>query len=81
LLANIALSALDDHFVQQWHGQMGTDEQRRKRTRTGQGNWRLIRYADLCRVRHKSAYAARRVMPHCSDRCRSVLVVGSLDAA
>ena len=25
---------------------MGTEEQRRKRTRTGQGNWRLIRYAD-----------------------------------
>jgi RNA-directed DNA polymerase len=41
----------------------------------------LIRYADLCRVRHKSAYAARRVMPHRSDRCRSVPVVGSLDAA
>ena len=46
MLANIALSALDDHFVQQWHEQMGTEEQRRKRTRTGQGNWRLIRYAD-----------------------------------
>src|SRR4051794_3489948 len=25
---------------------MGTDEQRRKRTRSGQGNWRLIRYSD-----------------------------------
>jgi RNA-directed DNA polymerase len=46
LLANIALSALDDHCTQQWHEQMGTDEQRRKRTRGGQGNWRLIRYAD-----------------------------------
>ncbi|MCA1617213.1 MAG: group II intron reverse transcriptase/maturase, partial [Acidobacteria bacterium] len=46
LLANIALSTLDDHFAQQWHEQMGTEEQRRKRTRTGQGNWRLIRYAD-----------------------------------
>jgi RNA-directed DNA polymerase len=41
----------------------------------------VIRYADLCRTRHKSAYAARRVMPHRSDRCRSVPVVGSLDAA
>jgi RNA-directed DNA polymerase len=48
LLANIALSALDDHYTQQWHEQMGTDEQRRKRTRSGQGNWRLIRYCDLC---------------------------------
>jgi RNA-directed DNA polymerase len=46
LLANIALSALDDHFTQQWHEQMGTEGQRRKRTRSGQGNWRLIRYAD-----------------------------------
>ena len=42
---------------------------------------RFVRYADLCRTRHKSAYAARRVMPHRSDRCRSVPVVGSLDAA
>jgi RNA-directed DNA polymerase len=23
----------------------------------------VIRYADLCRARHKSAYAARRIMP------------------
>jgi RNA-directed DNA polymerase len=46
LLANIALSALDDHYTQQWHEQMGTEGQRRKRTRIGQGNWRLIRYAD-----------------------------------
>jgi RNA-directed DNA polymerase len=46
LLANIALSALDDHFDQQWHQQMGTDGQRRKRKSNGQGNWRLIRYAD-----------------------------------
>jgi group II intron reverse transcriptase/maturase len=63
LLANIALSALDDHFDRQWHQQMGTSGQRCTRTRHGQGNWRLIRYADLCRVRHKSHYAARRVMP------------------
>ena len=46
MLANIALSALDDHFDQQWHQQMGTSEQRAKRRRKGQGNWRLIRYAD-----------------------------------
>jgi hypothetical protein len=63
LLANIALSALDDHYTQQWHEQMGTDEQRRKRTRSGQGNWRLVRYYDLCRARHKSAYADYRIMP------------------
>jgi RNA-directed DNA polymerase len=46
LLANIALSALDDHFTGQWQQQMGTQSQRRTRRRQGQGNWRLIRFAD-----------------------------------
>src|SRR5258708_3235757 len=46
LLANIALSALDDHFSRQWHQEMGSDGQRRKRRRDGQGNWKIIRYAD-----------------------------------
>jgi RNA-directed DNA polymerase len=46
LLANIALSALDEHFDRQWHQEMGTDGQRRKRRRSGQGNWKLIRFAD-----------------------------------
>jgi len=46
LLANIALSALDDHFAGRWQLQMRTDGQRRVRKRHGHGNWRLIRYAD-----------------------------------
>jgi RNA-directed DNA polymerase len=46
LLANIALSALDDHFDRQWHQEMGTEYQRAKRKRNGQGNWRICRYAD-----------------------------------
>ena len=46
LLANIALSALDDQFMRQWQVQMGTDGQRRKRRKNGLGNWRLIRFAD-----------------------------------
>jgi RNA-directed DNA polymerase len=46
LLANIALSALDDHFDQQWKNEMCTGPQRAKRRRNGQGNWRLIRYCD-----------------------------------
>lgn len=46
LLANIALSALDDYFDQQWQNEMGTPGQRAKRRRKGQGNWRLIRYCD-----------------------------------
>jgi len=46
LMANIALSVLDEHFGQQWREQMGTNKQRAKRKKNGQGNWRLIRYAD-----------------------------------
>ncbi len=46
LLANIALSALDDHFTRCWQQQMGTARQRQARRRHGLGNWRLIRYAD-----------------------------------
>jgi RNA-directed DNA polymerase len=46
LLANIALSALDDHFDQQRHLLMGTRLLREKRVRHSQGNWRFIRYAD-----------------------------------
>jgi RNA-directed DNA polymerase len=46
LLANIALSELDDHFDQQWRQEMGTGWQRRKRRNHGLGNWRLVRYCD-----------------------------------
>ena len=45
LLANIALSALDDHFTRQRETEMGR-HQRERRKRNGQGNWKLIRYAD-----------------------------------
>ena len=48
LLANIALSALDDYFDRQWHQEMGTSWQRSKRDRNGRGNWKIVRYADLC---------------------------------
>jgi RNA-directed DNA polymerase len=46
LLANIALSALDEHFDRQWREMMGTNYRRAKRRRLGLGNWRLIRFAD-----------------------------------
>jgi RNA-directed DNA polymerase len=49
LLANIALSALDEHFIQQWdpqYGEMGYRKRREARKRKGLANWRLIRYAD-----------------------------------
>jgi RNA-directed DNA polymerase len=46
LLANIALSTLDDHFAQQWKQEMATVPQRAKRRRHGEATYRLIRYAD-----------------------------------
>ncbi|MFI6803389.1 group II intron reverse transcriptase/maturase, partial [Streptosporangium canum] len=46
LLANIALSALDEHFDRQWREEMGTDKRRARRRKKGLGNWRLIRFAD-----------------------------------
>ncbi|WP_211264375.1 group II intron reverse transcriptase/maturase [Streptosporangium amethystogenes] len=46
LLANIALSALDEYFDRQWREMMSTDKRRRTRKRKGLGNWRIIRFAD-----------------------------------
>ncbi len=46
LLANIALSALDDHFIQMWDQQMGTQAARQRRKQHAQANYRLVRYAD-----------------------------------
>ena len=46
LLANVALSVLDDQFMQQWATTMATEQQRQKRRRHGQANYRLVRYAD-----------------------------------
>jgi RNA-directed DNA polymerase len=46
LLANITLTALDDHFSRVWQAQMGTTRQRARRRKNGLGNWRLIRFAD-----------------------------------
>ena len=47
LLANIALSALDDHFDQQWHrDRWAATGNGPNASGEGLGNWRLIRYAD-----------------------------------
>jgi RNA-directed DNA polymerase len=43
LLANVALSALDEHFARQWQS---ASWRRAKRRSQGLGNWRLVRYAD-----------------------------------
>jgi RNA-directed DNA polymerase len=63
LLANIALHVLDEHLQNQWRQMMGKEYHRTRRRRLGLGTWRVIRYADLCRARHKSAYVDRRIMP------------------
>lgn len=70
LLANIALSVLDEHFEAKWQA-MGTQQQRWRLNRKGVASYRLVRYADLCRARHKSAYAESRVMPMWSAGCLS----------
>lgn len=46
LLANIALSVLDDWFMDQHEQSMATIRQRDGRRQKGLPNWRLIRYAD-----------------------------------
>ncbi len=45
LLANLALSVLDEHFRARWEA-MGTQIQRFRATRRGAATYRLIRYAD-----------------------------------
>jgi len=45
LLANIALSVLDEHFTQKWE-ELGTASQRSRRRRAGEPVMRIIRYAD-----------------------------------
>jgi len=48
LLANIALTALDEHLMAPWRpgGAMSTQMRRRTRVRKNLPNWRLVRYAD-----------------------------------
>jgi RNA-directed DNA polymerase len=48
LLANIALSALDEHLMRSWKpgGAMSTPGRRAVRRRNGQPCWRIVRYAD-----------------------------------
>ena len=48
LLANIALSVLDEHLHAPWKpgGEMSTRVQRAKRVRHREPNWRIVRYAD-----------------------------------
>jgi RNA-directed DNA polymerase len=45
LMANIALTALDEHYVRAWE-QMGDQIQRAARRRGGEPNYRITRYAE-----------------------------------
>jgi RNA-directed DNA polymerase len=62
LLANIALSVLDEHFARKWEA-LGPEWTRAKRRRAGVPAMRMVRYADLSRTRDKSAYDEDRIMP------------------
>jgi RNA-directed DNA polymerase len=57
LIFGIAMTVLDEHLMAPWEtgGAMSTDARRAARRRKGLPNWRFVRYADLCRGRHKSA--------------------------
>ncbi|WP_327412657.1 reverse transcriptase domain-containing protein [Streptomyces sp. NBC_01233] len=48
LLANIALSALDEHLHRPWEpdGELSTSSRRERRGAKGLPSWRLVRYAD-----------------------------------
>ena len=46
MLANIALSVLDDHFAEAWQTMCATTYQRTRRRQKGLPNYRLVRYAD-----------------------------------
>ncbi|MER6505079.1 reverse transcriptase/maturase family protein [Streptomyces sp. NPDC001455] len=53
VLANIALSALDEHLTGPWEpgGEMATSHLRRRRRDAERPNWRIVRYADDCAPR------------------------------
>jgi RNA-directed DNA polymerase len=45
VLANVALSVLDEHFMERWQA-AGTAHKRRQRRLKGLANYRIVRYAD-----------------------------------
>jgi len=62
LLANIALSALDEHFCARYDAH-GTAWRRAAHRRRGGATYRIVRYADLSGRPDKSAYVDSRIMP------------------
>ena len=55
LLANIALSVLDEYFAEAWRTTMAADLDRARRRRRGEPMYRLVRYADDF-VRHEAPF-------------------------
>src|SRR5215216_2970130 len=51
VLANLALSVLDEHFAQIWQTDMATRVDRARRRRHGLATYRVVRYADDCAPR------------------------------
>jgi hypothetical protein len=47
LLANVALSVLDEHFAEAWASFGANHSARSYRRRKGKANYRLVRYADV----------------------------------
>ena len=65
LLANIALSVLDEHFVQKWEA-LGPSWRRAKLRRTGVPAMRIVRYADDCAPRRRTGGRKSSVQPCCA---------------
>ncbi len=65
LLANIALSVLDEHFTQKWEA-LGPSWRRAKLRRTGVPAMRLVRYADDCVPRRRTGGRKPSVQPCCT---------------
>ena len=68
LLSNVALSVLDEHIAQAPGGPRIRRYERLKRRRQSRPNYRLVRYADLCRTLHKSAYLTMITSPRACRR-------------
>ena len=67
LLANIALSVLDEHFTRQWNTAMGSAYQRSQRRRNGLGNWRL---SGTLMILYCWCPVIATTPKHCANRCR-----------
>ena len=59
LLANIALSVLDEHFTQKWEA-LGSEWKRSKHRQAGGAIYRVVRYADDCATRTQGGIDCRR---------------------